>query len=168
MPSPTELLAVARLLSAASDDGSPSDAQRRRAVSTAYYALFHHVLRAAAQRFVGMGHETTAGYAILYRGFDHRRMKDVCEALQVSTLSDRYQRLLHKASASQDARDFAGVFPNLQDARHRADYDPAYQLPLSEASFLIDAAELAMGAFDRIVPEEQADNLALMMVGARI
>jgi len=42
------LLAAARRLSDASRQPPPTDAQLRRAVSTAYYAVFHTVLRAAA------------------------------------------------------------------------------------------------------------------------
>jgi hypothetical protein len=41
--------------------------------------------------------------------------------------------------------------------------DPAELLALD----LVDGAESAMDAFDRVAPDEQADVLALMMVGAR-
>ena len=68
---------------------------------------------------------------------------------------------------SQEARDFARSFPVLQDARHLADYDPSIQFLPSDASYFIDAAEAAMSAFDRIPPDEKADILALMLVGAR-
>jgi hypothetical protein len=65
MPDPSELLAGARLLSDASGAIPPSDAQLRRAVSTAYYALFHKVVRAAAERFMGPAHENAAGFSLL-------------------------------------------------------------------------------------------------------
>jgi uncharacterized protein (UPF0332 family) len=161
------LHAVARLLSNASVQLPPSDAQLRRVVSTAYYALFHKVVQAAAQRFMGPSHEGSAGYALLYRSFDHRHMKVVCEALQVSTLGERFRYLLRRSAVSQDMRDFAGAFPALQEARHRADYDPTVEFLPSTVSSLVDAAEVAMDAFDRVAPEEQADVLALMMVKAR-
>jgi hypothetical protein len=90
MPNPSELLALSRHLSTAADPIDLTDARLRRAVSTAYYAVFHTILRAAALRFMGAGQENAAGYAILYRSFDHRHMKTVCEALDVSTLKDRY------------------------------------------------------------------------------
>jgi hypothetical protein len=67
--------------------GSRSDAQRRRAVSTAYYAVFHHILAAAAARFMGPGTEASGGYRLLYRGFNHGRMKTVCTALTAPALS---------------------------------------------------------------------------------
>ena len=167
MPSSTDLLTVARFLSRAGAQPPPSDAHLRRAVSTAYYAVFHNVLRAAAKRFMGADQEATAGYAILYRGFDHRRMKEICEALQPSTIKAKYAYHLRRTAVSQDMRDFAGAFPALQDARHHADYDPAAVFLPSDVSSLIDAAEVAMDAFDRTAPDEQADVLALMLVGAR-
>jgi hypothetical protein len=167
MPSSTDLLTVARLLSNASAQPPPSDAQLRRAVSTAYYALFHHILRAAALRFMGPGQEATAGYAILYRGFDHRRMKEICEGLQPSTMKGKYAYHLRRTAVSQNMRDFAGTFPELQDARHHADYDPVAVFLPSDVASLVDETEVAMDAFDRTAPDEQADVLALMLVGAR-
>jgi hypothetical protein len=167
MPDPSELLATARLLARQSDPTPPSDAQLRRAVSTAYYALFHKVLRTAAERFMGPGQTNTAGFALLYRGFDHRRMRSICEDLQVSTLKSTYVRHLRRQWVSQDLRDFAGAFPPLQEARHLADYDPVHQFLPSDVSSLIDTAEVAMEAFDRVAPDERTDILALLMVGTR-
>jgi uncharacterized protein (UPF0332 family) len=167
MPDPADLLALARRLSDASGPAPPNDAELRRAVSTAYYALFHKVARRAAQRFMGTGHEDTAGFALLHRCFNHGRMKEVCEALQVSTLNKKYKRYLRRSAVSQDMRDFAAFVPLLQEYRHEADYDPAAQFLPSFVSELVDGAESAMDAFDRVTPDEQADVLALMMVGTR-
>jgi len=167
MPDSADLLALARLLSTISSEPHSPDVHLRRAVSTAYYAVFHKILHAAALRFMGPGQEKAAGYAILYRSFDHRHMKMVCEALQVSTLKDKFKYHLRRNNVSQEMRNFAGIFPDLQDARHLADYDPAVEFLPSDVSSLIDAAELAMAAFDRATPEEQADVLALMMVRTR-
>lgn len=166
MPDPIDLLSVARRLSEPSGS-QPSDAQLRRAVSTAYYALFHKVLRAAAQRFMGLGKESSAGYAILYRSFDHLHMRMTCEALDVSTLKDKLKRQLGRDAVSQDMRDFANAFSALQEARHLADYDPRDQFLPSDVSSLIDAADFAMTAFDQADSDERTDVLALMMVKTR-
>ncbi len=167
MLDPAELLQVARLLSDAAADPEPSQAQLRRAVSTAYYALFHTVLRAAAQRFAGLGKEDSAAYAILYRSFDHRHMKNVCEDLQTSTLSAKTRQQLRRNAVSQHTRDFVGNFPDLQEKRHSADYDPTGRLLPSDVAALVDGAEVAIEAFERIDPDERADILALLMVRAR-
>ena len=87
--------------------------------------------------------------------------------MQVSTLKGKYKDHLRRNAVSRDMGDFAGAFPTLQDARHLADYDPATEFLPSEVASLVDMAENAMDAFDRVSLDEQADALALMMVGAR-
>jgi uncharacterized protein (UPF0332 family) len=172
VPLSVDLIDVARRLTDTGLDPGPGDAQRRRAVSTAYYALFHKVRGAkvrgaASNRFLGSDHEATAAYGLLYRGFDHRTMRAVCDALHAAKLSQRYQARLRRSEISQDIRDFAGLFPRLQEARLLADYDPAVEFSASDASEWIDAAQAAMAAFDRAAPDEQTDVLALLLVGAR-
>ena len=85
----------------------PKQASLRRAVSTAYYALFHRVLRAAAERFMGAGQQATAGYALLYRSFDHGYMKETCKRLNSHPLGDALQRQLRRKAISPDLRAFA-------------------------------------------------------------
>jgi hypothetical protein len=163
---PDGLLAVARLL--LDETTAPvTDAGIRRAVSTAYYALFHTILRAAADRFAGTGHETSAAFGLIYRSFDHRQMADVCKRLRASTLSDAMKRPLRRDAVSQDIRDFASAFAAMQDACHLADYDPAAVFEPSDAGNLIEAAENAIAAFGRAESAEQADILALLMVKPR-
>jgi hypothetical protein len=94
-------------------------------------------------------------------------MKRICEDLQVSTLEDKTKASLRRNSVSQDARDFAANFPALQDARHLADYDPTTRFLPSDVASLIDTAEFAIEAFDRIASDERADILALLMVRSR-
>jgi hypothetical protein len=167
MSASVELLALARRLSLGSGHWQPNDAELRRAVSTAYYALFHKIAGTAAERFMGPGQQSSAGYALLYRGFEHRKIREICEVLEASTLKNKYKFHLRRAAVSKDMQEFARALPSLQEARHLADYDPAAQfLPVDVAS-LIDAAELALQAFDRVAADEQADVLALMMLGAR-
>ena len=68
---------------------------------------------------------------------------------------------------SKDMRVLASIFPSLQEHRHLADYDPRTVFLSSNVSSLIDAADQAIKAFDRVAPDEQADVLALMMVKAK-
>jgi len=162
---PAELLAAARLLCEA--EPPPSDAQIRRAVSTAYYAVFHKIVRTAAGRFVGPGHENSAAFRLVYRGFEHARMKDVCEAINKREMGSAYQRLLGRRTVSVTMRQFAGIFYELQRERHLADYESAPAVTLSDAVDIIRQAQLAISAFEAAAPEEQADVLALMMVKTR-
>jgi hypothetical protein len=116
---------------------------------------------------MGVGNEARPGYGMIYRGFSHGRMKTVCTAIDVAQLSNTLRRQLGTPAVSQDMRDFAGSFLTLQDDRHRADYDPHTKFVHSDAVDAVALAELALEAFDRTTAEEQADVLALMLVGGR-
>lgn len=167
MPDPVDLLVVARVLAAADAPLAPSDAQIRRAISTAYYALFHLLLRAGAQRFMGQGTEARPGYALIYRGFTHSRAKSVCAQLQKGRLNDTLQRQLGRQTISQDMQDFAAGVVALQELREAADYDPQAAFHHSDAIGAVEAAHLALVAFERTSSEEQTDVLALMLVSSR-
>ena len=151
----------------AADPSELTDARLRRAISTAYYAVFHTVLHAAAKRFMGSGSNQSPGYRILYRSFDHAQMAKVCGEIRKVTLRDSYRRTLGRTAVSPDACAFANGFLSLQEARHRADYDPGAPAGLSDAMAAITEAEADMAAFHRVPPDEQSDVLALMMVRLR-
>ncbi len=164
---PAQLLAAARLLAAPGASPSPSEGQLRRAISTAYYALFHTFLRAGAERFMGLRANRRPGYAILYRGFNHGRMKTICAAVDAPRLSPALERQLGCQAVHPDVRNCANIFLALQGARHRADYDPYAVFTHGDAVKLTDQAELAMSIFARAPEDERSDFLALMLATTR-
>jgi hypothetical protein len=103
----------------------------------------------------------------MYRAFDHRQMRTVCDALDAPTLKGPLQRQLQRSAASHEVRTFAVMFSQLQDARQRADYDPQAEFPPAKTTDWIDLAETAIGAFERIPDAERAAVLALMIVRPR-
>jgi uncharacterized protein (UPF0332 family) len=163
---PSKLVATARILN--SDQGSrpPETEAIRRAVSTAYYALFHKVLQEGAERFVG-SNDTSVAFETIYRGFDHSQINRVFVAIDKQSLSDAYKKRLRRTAVSQDIRDFAAVFVPMQELRHLADYSPLMQISQAEATQLIDNVEAALQTFSNADPAEKADLLALMLVGTR-
>ncbi len=166
MPDPADLLDVARLLAAAPPDAS--DARLRRAISTAYYAVFHKILRLAAERFVGEAQRHTAAYRLPYRGFDHGRVYEVCQAVDKPMMNKIFREALGRTAVSEELRGFAFAFRELRDARQFADYDPAQRLTIIAVNEIIQIAEAAMDVLDQVDLEELADVLALMMVKTRI
>src|ERR1700682_5193702 len=58
---------------------NPKQASLRRAVSTAYYALFHLLIDEAVGNW-----SVARQRGVLARTFDHGKMKSVCEALVTS------------------------------------------------------------------------------------
>ena len=164
MPRPSELLDTAGLLAAARD-GSPTDADLRRCISTAYYAVFHAVLTAGADRFFGAGNQDEVGYRVLHRAFDHGRMKSRCEQAAKPKLDTSEQERLGRTAFHADLRDFAQAFKRLQASRERADYDPRSDPTIAEAKAAIDDAERAIASFAAAPDDERSDLLALMLGG---
>ncbi len=157
MLDPEALLEVANTLYCAglNPEHTASAACLRRSVSTAYYAVFHSVLRAGAARLVGPAGERRPAYAILYRKLAKARL-DVA-----------FQKQSGLASVAPETRDFASLFIKLQEARVSADYDPGLAVEPSTALELLGSARIAIAAFARILHGEQADLLALMLVAPR-
>ena len=166
MLQPSEFLAAAKSL-ASPRAGAPNDAELRRSVSTSYYALFHAVLTAGADRFFGAHERSRAGYAVIYRSFEHARMKRVCEDAARSVLSQPSQRQLRRASFHPDLRNFANAFVLLQASRHAADYDPLSLLDRDDALAAIDRSERAITSFTTAPDDERSDLLAMMLAGGR-
>ena len=84
----------------------------RRSVSTTYYAVFHALAASNANCLVGTRQTSLDGHAWLraYRGLDHGDAKKFTK--------DDIQRF------STPVQEFIGIFRELQDARHMADYNP--------------------------------------------
>jgi uncharacterized protein (UPF0332 family) len=169
VPDPSELIDTARQLLHASSPFPITDGTLRRAVSTAYYALFHKVLRTGALHFMGgVGTHQSGGFKLLYRGFNHGQMKKVCIELDKAALSPPYQVKLGRTRISPGMRDFATAFVQLQEARHRADYDPSpTPFSISNTSDLINISVAAITKFDQTAADERADVLAMMLVNSR-
>lgn len=163
MVDPAGLIEAARALVC---DVAPSDAALRRAVSTAYYALFHTIAGFAADRLVAPG-STSAAHALIYRGLDHRRMKDTCEEVAKSTLKAAVQKALERTTVSSAMKAFAVIFVPMQQLRHLADYDPTLSLSRPDVLDLIDDTESALRDFAAIPPDELTDVVTFMLVGSR-
>ena len=91
----------------------PTEAELRRGISTAYYALFHLLIYAATDRGVA----TAALRAHVARNFEHRNMKAVC-AKYVGTPSDKTGQ-----PVPTEIHRIADAFVQLQESRHKADYN---------------------------------------------
>ena len=126
----TEPLAVARLLIETAR-GERDSARTRRAVSTAYYAMFHCLARMCADRLaVSRGAPLLpATRQAVYRSLQHGRAKRRCMNPRI-------------VSPYPDVvRAFAKGFAAPQDERHRADYDPTASFEASKAQESVEEAE---------------------------
>ncbi len=121
---PQKLLEAARdFANQTGGKGRPRPVWLRRAVSSAYYALFHDLTRQAAVHL--LPHDSPQHQLGVARTFRHQNMKEVCE--QVAGRHgkpNRYVQPLVQSLASTPTARVADCFCDLQEvARHRADYD---------------------------------------------
>jgi uncharacterized protein (UPF0332 family) len=131
---PLDLIATARHLLTA-DNGNPSEADLRRAISTAYYALFHYICRECADRLVGCtaAQRSQRAWRQAYRSVLHKPAKTRCQAIH------RDER--EKLNFPKDVCAFAARFQTAQEKRHRADYDSGASVTLQDAETEINEAE---------------------------
>lgn len=79
-PDPEEFLQQADALAG---NSSATQVDLRRAISAAYYAVFHFCLAAGTDMILGAGASASARYSIVYRSVDHARLRGLCEQLKV-------------------------------------------------------------------------------------
>ena len=124
-----DLLAQAQEL-VQKDKKKPKQATVRRAVSTAYYALFHFFSDKITRAVVGGQNDRVELRAWQARTLEHGAMKKVCNFFGNS--NDRgFQDFQAKLNfiTSPDIERIAQAFVELQELRHTADYDLSEPLP---------------------------------------
>ena len=149
--SPQHLLDQASRLSKA-QARRPRGADLRRAISAAYYALFHAVVCAAADSVVPVDKRATEQYIRVYRSVNHVTLRKLC------------QNVRGRDSGFGNAiREFAAAVPDLQEKRHSADYDPLFKAIRSDTTLTIAAAQSAISQFENVPAEERARFLSLLL-----
>ncbi|MFN6955541.1 MAG: hypothetical protein ACK4PG_12170 [Acetobacteraceae bacterium] len=132
--------------------GTTKQARLRRALSTAYYAVFHALCEFVATGLVG-GNTKEApqrARAQVYRALDHHKAKTRLKSL---FQNGRFRTDLRFPQAVET---FAVAFENLQEERHRADYDPLAKFGRGEVRLLIDEAKAAVDCLRKIRGKHQA------------
>ena len=137
---PEHLLEQADRLVAPPPAGPPRQVDVRRAISAAYYAVFHHVLTAAADEYVGKTKRSTRRYALLYRSIDHGSLKQLCTEAKKPTMPQRYQRYMPAPNFGARLQAFATALVDLQEKRHAADYDPVGRVITLDAKVAVATA----------------------------
>ena len=150
-----DLLQQARRL-AHQESKRPKQASLRRAVSTAYYALFHYLVAEAVANWRQV--ELRAAFS---RGFEHNMMKAASNRVQ-----DRNQFPFTGESPEVVAtlKAVAKTFVHLQDKRHIADYDNATIWTRTQAVDLLNAADRAIHGWASIRHEQIAQSYLLSMI----
>jgi hypothetical protein len=145
---PADLIAQARHL-CQKEPRRPKQASLRRAISTAYYGLFHGLLSAAAACF--LSHRHRALRPSLMRVLKHRDMVEACQRLlRLRAHPAAMAPVLGGTALPPELERLARAFVALQQARHEADYDLARRYTRPEAQALVDLADAALQDLDRV------------------
>lgn len=142
-----------RLAAALAEDagGHPRWVARHRAVSTAYYALFHALAEMCGRELVGSS-RPWAPFRHIYRSLDHGQARRVLDAVR------------REDGASEDLKDLADIFTDLQVQRHGADYDPGYRISPADFVALLQRAEGALALLADL-PTAERKLLAARLIG---
>jgi hypothetical protein len=154
MALPQDLLEQARILAQpGTGRGRPRQASLRRAVSTAYYAVFHLLSADATSQ------ASPAGPAGLrervQRSLQHTSMKAAANAFQSNSLPARIAPLI-PGPIPAPLISVARGFVRLQDERHNADYDLADQFDRNRVQGLIREAERVFRDWEAVRSTDEA------------
>jgi hypothetical protein len=138
--------------------GRPRQASLRRAISAAYYALFHLLIDEAA-RLILPGSASAGTRSRIERSFGHAEMKKVSQAFNAPPTRpaddlDRFVQALPPPSADLSA--ITSAFVHLQEARHEADYNTARRYTRGEVTTFVEIAERAFQDWKRIRSQPEA------------
>lgn len=164
---PDHLFEQADKLIAPPPHGPPRQVDLRRAISSAYYGVFHAVLAAAANRFVGSTKQSTSLYSLVYRSIDHDSLRKLCLEVTKRNLSPKYIPHTPTGGFGVEIRAFARGTLELQERRHSADYDPSIRFSTSDATLVIDLARTSLDQFNAASADARNAFLSLLLFRPR-
>lgn len=133
----------------------PKAINLRRAVSDSYYALFHALCQMSADHLVGSTQRSSEAWRRVYRGHDHRKLKDELSRNDIKSVDPVFARI-------------SAAFITLQEARHVADYDPfTIYRRRSDVMPLIDAAETAINSIEGLAPDLSRRLATILLIKHR-
>jgi hypothetical protein len=148
------------------DPTRPKQASLRRAISSAYYALFHLLIREATNAHVSDARLRE----LVPRAFDHGEMKQACRPFAAGALPD-HLKAVTDATVPDDLRTVAEVFAQLQQSRHEADYNVAREFNRPDVLGYVARVRGAFEAWARVREQQIATvfltNLLLAKTWAR-
>ena len=147
---PLELFRISRLLAS----GQPSQEALRRAISTAYYAMFHALANSNADLVVGQRTPANqTAWTSTYRSLRHVRAENALQG---------WPHLFSTALQT-----FAVTISGIKKRREDADYNPDASFAQTQVNIWIDRAERATIAFNAASAQERSMVAIATLAGQR-
>jgi hypothetical protein len=134
------------------DPRRPKQANLRRAVSTAYYAIFHLLVEEGTAEIAGRNASRAEGRQLVRRKFEHSTMYRVSQA----TAEGRDWVRASTPSLPLGLQLVAETFVALQEDRHQADYDSSDAFTRARALEAVERCELALRAWQTVRRTEES------------
>jgi hypothetical protein len=144
-----EFLAVASELCEAAErqsEESAAEAFYRRAISTAYYALFHRLTNDVAG--VVVGHLPPHRQTVFKRSIPHGTFKGLRKDLAEQSSEAKHAGLHDRQSVLSELMRLCADLLQLQDFRETADYAPHIDDPRTTADQSLRSASVALEAWE--------------------
>ena len=163
MPYPDDLLELAQRLADLHPE-RPNQASLRRAVSTAYYALFHLLISEATANWARPELRATLG-----RCFDHGPMKTASETrvAQINAILKNNPPAGAERTVAIHLRTVANAFIQAQQRRNDADYNVAKEWTSVEVDTQIASVNEAFQAWKLIRDEGVAQAYLISLLGPK-
>lgn len=134
----------------------PTQASLRRAVSSAYYAVFHFLISEATSNWNNVKLQAALG-----RAYDHGVMKTASNSI----LNTRdFPFTGEKTQVVKDLRFVARTFSQLQEDRHFADYNLTKDLDPTDAINRVKSAEKIFSIWPSVRSEQIAQAYLVSLV----
>ena len=164
---PARLINIATQLALSSNDTPEHQERLRRAVSTAYYAMFHFLANSNANALIGdptndNNDNNAMAWNRAYRALEHGDARSRFR----HTIS-RFRHTGHMDPFPRVVKEFAATFNRLQGERHTADYNPGPTFTGSGALRTIDQARQAIIRLADASPEIRRNLATHVIFGNR-
>lgn len=147
-----DLLATADVLVGQTGSATLRQACMRRAVSSAYYAVFHALCATCSDELVGWSRSQLL--PPIYRSLDHGAVARKLKSKEAAQIDRRVERL-------------GLLFAGLQEQRHTADYaPPAAIFSRTQTCLLIDDARDAISLIENLDAKARLE-LAILLVACQ-
>lgn len=143
---------------------TPSQIELCRAISSAYYGLFHLLTTEGTKPFAAGGSRLSFQAT---RAFNHAGMRKVCDAY-ARFPSDPFQGILKDLNSLPPAPQLIGIaraFVFLQEGRHTADYDSSVMIEFENAAEHVRLCRSAFQDFEAVktLPQTTVFLTALLL-----